>query len=95
MCNRHNLLNQHWFKIKWAICRRECVKNKEMEIKATIKYNFTPIRLTKIKCEKLEFSQATCGNTSLHTYSENTLVLSIKVKDAHEETLAHIQECSL
>ena len=80
-CGRHSMLNQHWFKIKWAIYRRGCLKTREMEIKATVRYYSTPIRLTKIKCEKLEFSQTTCRTTNLCSYSENSLALFIKVKD--------------
>lgn len=46
-CNRHSLLSQHWFKIKWAIHRRGCMRNREMEIKATIKYNFYTDQIDK------------------------------------------------
>lgn len=46
-CDRHSLLNQHWFKIKWAIHRRGCMRNREMEIKATIKYNFYTHQIDK------------------------------------------------
>lgn len=54
-----------------------------MEIKATIRYHFISIREAKVKCEELEFLQVTFGSISLYSYSENSLAISIKVKDAH------------
>lgn len=54
-----------------------------MEIKATIRYHFISIREAKVKCEELEFSQVIFGSISLYSYSENSVAISVKVKDGH------------
>ena len=59
-----------------------------MQIKPTVRYHYTPIRMIKTKntphagknAEKLDHSHIACGNTKWHSDSEKQFAISLKTK---------------